>query len=47
MFAEMFAQLGKLGEIPNPISNDEYLIKQNDLFQTLNEDDLLILCSSP
>jgi len=47
MFAEMFAQLGKLGEIPNPISNDEYLKKQNDLFQTLNEDDLLILCSSP
>ena len=44
MFAEMFAQLGAM---PNPISNDEYLARQNKLYQTLNENDLLILCSSP
>ena len=44
MFAEMFAQLGAM---PNPISNDEYLARQNKLYQTLDENDLLILCSSP
>ena len=44
MFAEMFAQLGAM---PNPISNDEYLARQNKLYQTLNQNDLLILCSSP
>ncbi|DAC52038.1 MAG TPA: M24 family metallopeptidase [Candidatus Poseidoniaceae archaeon] len=44
MFAEMFAQLGAM---PNPISNDEYLARQNKLCQTLDDNDLLILCSSP
>ena len=44
MFAEMFAQLG---EMPKPISNQEYEQRQTRLYDTLNESDLLILCSSP
>ena len=44
MFAEMFAQLS---EMPSPISNSEYVSRQNKLYQSLEQTDLLILCSSP
>ena len=43
MFAEMFAQLG---EMPRPISIQEYEQRQTRLYDTLNESDLLILCAS-
>ena len=44
MFAEMFAQLG---DMPNPISNEEIRSRQNALYSKLDKYDLLILCSSP
>ena len=44
MFAEMFAQLGKM---PRPISNQEYEQRQTRLYDTFSESDLLILCASP
>ena len=44
MFAEVFAQLG---EMPSPISNSEIRDRQNALYRTLDENDLLILCASP
>ena len=43
MFAEMFAQLGKM---PDPISNEEYRARQKSLYESLRDDDLLILCSA-
>ena len=44
MFAEMFHQLG---DMPSPIANSEYRARQNKLYQTLQNDDLLIICASP
>ena len=44
MFAEMFAQLG---DAPVPIANSEYEARQSNLYQTLQDDDLLIICASP
>jgi Xaa-Pro aminopeptidase len=44
MFEKMFAVLGKM---PEPISIDEYTTRQNQLYSTFEESDVLILCSSP
>ena len=44
MFAELFNQLG---DAPIPIANSEYKARQSKLYQTLQEDDLLIICASP
>ena len=44
MFEKMFAVLGKM---PEPISIDEYTARQNQLYSTFEESDVLILCSSP
>ena len=44
MFEKMFAVLGKM---PEPISIDEYTTRQNQLYSTFQESDVLILCSSP
>ena len=44
MFAEMFHQLG---DMPSPIANSEYRARQNKLYQTLQDGDLLIICASP
>ena len=44
MFEKMFADLGKM---PDPISIEEYISRQNELYSTLQPSDVLILCSSP
>ena len=43
MFAEM---LERIGEMPAPISNSEYISRQSKLFDTLAESDVLILCAA-
>ena len=44
MFEKMFANLGKM---PDPISIEEYISRQNELYSTFQSSDVLILCSSP
>jgi len=44
MFEKMFAGLGKM---PAPISIEEYISRQNELYSTFQPSDVLILCSSP
>ena len=44
MFEKMFAGLGKM---PDPISIEEYISRQNELYSTFQPSDVLILCSSP
>ena len=43
MFAGM---LERIGEMPAPISNSEYISRQSKLFDTLAESDILILCAA-
>ena len=44
MFERMFANVGKM---PEPISIQEYISRQNQLYSTFEPSDVLILCSSP
>lgn len=44
MFEKMFANVGKM---PEPISNQEYISRQNQLYSSFEPSDVLILCSSP
>ena len=44
MFEKMYQILG---DIPKPISNDEYRSRQEHLFSSFEDSDVLILCSSP
>lgn len=44
MFERMFANVGKM---PEPISTQEYISRQNQLYSTFEPSDVLILCSSP
>ncbi len=44
MFERMFANVGKM---PEPISIQEYISRQNQLYSTFEASDVLILCSSP
>jgi Xaa-Pro aminopeptidase len=44
MFEKMFADLGRM---PEPISIEEYIARQNQLYSTFEPSDVLILCSSP
>ncbi len=44
MFERMFADVGKM---PEPISIQEYISRQNQLYSTFEPSDVLILCSSP
>lgn len=44
MFEKMFANVGKM---PEPISIQEYISRQNQLYSSFEPSDVLILCSSP
>ena len=44
MFERMFANVGKM---PEPISIQEYISRQNQLYSTFEPSDVLIICSSP
>ena len=44
MFEKMFADLGRM---PEPISIEEYIARQNQLYSNFEPSDVLILCSSP